>query len=1740
MKLTVPPRFIARSARRLAIAFFCAATVASLVAQSPFDPALERDLWKTLLPMGGDLAIAGPSFVPVPRRTSINTPSPIKIYSWTDEYGDDIYVSTTVPSSMPGATQEEQAENAYNAEVDLLRDGAGSLAGNEGACTFSHRDDWDGDGPQWRQCVTGGRMLPPPPGALLDPVGLAVDGTTVYVVDDMNQRVQAFDFQGRVKPMKYPIGNGVPGSGTYSYSGYLPYASFPGYETFDGGYSGSQLKGPNGIAVDAAHQLAIADSGNHRIAVFANDGASIFSFPLPEQLGRAMKPTLVAATPGATFLPPGSTIPAGRENDRIVVTDWSHCMVQIYRSNFELVKTLPEALPASAMHDACKNGDPTVAYPNGTPTFDGEFSTVTGLTIDQAGHIYVTDHAQNAVQVFDVDGNTLGWIGKPGVQPAPGEILGPVGVAIDHLGRVGVIDAGNSRVVFYSVTYSPSNVPTATFEFQLDTVVSVSDFPMGLAEQWGSTADGLDPKGRFVATDPWGKQILRFELPELGIVDAQAAMLPVQPAGQPADQLTGRGTFKVAVPRQKDGAVIDVETFVVPVEAGVSVVPGSIVPGNDQVPTIDIGAGQYVAYEFAYTMGASVTQATFTITARGDFDGTTWLAEAPEAKARSRAACTGCDATHEIYWLDQDASPGLATPITNPATGAWYPAGVSVRLLPVPADGSISHIGWYYDGASEIFYSQHGTTQESPLGPDGHVEVPVGVEGVTRLTYWAITTEGSVGDPHTVALNVDLTNPSTNFLIWPPFTGTGDSAGRRWYNHDVTVGYVATDIHSGTDQDTQSNPAVADGQLFFTAEGRDQSQDVIITDRVGYAATFNSASSSGGRLVNIDKVAPVFDSVPADPIVLMVNGDDAQGSYVTVHPNAFMMTASDPNLSNGQPGSGVASVTNPGNHVFRYGVANTWTYTATDHAGNSTSITVNVMIQQRPTEIGAPDRIVGYGGRLVLRAAVTPRSATGTVTFSFGPHTIVAPLQTTSGGIDPATGVERIAGEAVAVLDPVMDNVGSYPLTVAYSGDSQNVSVSSNIAKVDVLPRSVTISADPKKKYLGDVDPALTYSLSGLLGSDTATVSLSRTPGDALGAYAILLNSATVGPNYAVVYQGANLAIVGRVTVTPLAKTMTYGDAEGAYPFSLSALPEGVVIGTQPVCGVAVAHTQFGQYAITCSGGNGSFVEFIYGTASLSVEKRAATLIAGSGSKSFGAIDPPLATTHAGILAADVAGITLTTTRAAGTAIGDYATTATATGGASNNYAFTVTPGVFSIVPSSLVMTLTGGTFTYDGVAHPATCTVADVLGLQLPSVVTYAPGGAIAPRNAGTYTATCSFLGDLNYGPLTNTATVTINKKAATLIAASTSRPYATANPVFTASAGGVIAGDTLNYTLTSPALVTSPAGAYDINVNLLSNPNYTITTTKGTLTVTRRPLTITATAATKVYGNADPSLLYTVTGSLATGDTLSGSLVRAAGANAGTYAIGIGSLTAGGNYAITFKPANFTITKRDATVTAQDKSKIFGQADPPLTATGSGFLSSDAITLSATRAAGTAVGTYVITPSVSGAAAGNYNVTLVKGVFTIITDNRPPVCSAVTGGEIWPPNHKKFYAAPIKGVTDPEGQAITILITGIWQDELIDSTGDGKFSPDGQGVGTSAAWVRAERNGHQNKATGNGRVYEILFKATDSKGASCSGSVIWTVPHDQGQGSTAIDSGVRYDSTGIIPGARDKSQIHQNSPKP
>lgn len=124
-------------------------------------------------------------------------------------------------------------------------------------------------------------------------------------------------------------------------------------------------------------------------------------------------------------------------------------------------------------------------------------------------------------------------------------------------------------------------------------------------------------------------------------------------------------------------------------------------------------------------------------------------------------------------------------------------------------------------------------------------------------------------------------------------------------------------------------------------------------------------------------------------------------------------------------------------------------------------------------------------------------------------------------------------------------------------------------------------------------------------------------------------------------------------------------------------------------------------------------------------------------------------------------------------------------------------------------------------------------------------------------------------------------------------------------------------------------------------------------------------------------------------------------------------------------------------------------------------------------------------------------------------VASNRPPNISLAQPSvtTLWPPN-EAVSAISILGVTDPDNDPVTIRIDRIMQDEPACSNASG--------IGTSTAKISAVRNG-----AGNGRVYTISFTATDGKGGSSQGTVKVSVPHDMGQGRTAIDDGPNFDST-------------------
>ena len=95
-------------------------------------------------------------------------------------------------------------------------------------------------------------------------------------------------------------------------------------------------------------------------------------------------------------------------------------------------------------------------------------------------------------------------------------------------------------------------------------------------------------------------------------------------------------------------------------------------------------------------------------------------------------------------------------------------------------------------------------------------------------------------------------------------------------------------------------------------------------------------------------------------------------------------------------------------------------------------------------------------------------------------------------------------------------------------------------------------------------------------------------------------------------------------------------------------------------------------------------------------------------------------------------------------------------------------------------------------------------------------------------------------------------------------------------------------------------------------------------------------------------------------------------------------------GNYTGTVT-RTYKITPKSVTVTADDKTKVFGETDPKLTATVDGTLGNDTVDYKLSRKTGEAVGKYEITVK-GDKLQGNYSVTYVAGTLTITSQSIDP----------------------------------------------------------------------------------------------------------------------------------------------------
>ncbi|WP_443947019.1 MBG domain-containing protein [Pedobacter sp. AW1-32] len=617
------------------------------------------------------------------------------------------------------------------------------------------------------------------------------------------------------------------------------------------------------------------------------------------------------------------------------------------------------------------------------------------------------------------------------------------------------------------------------------------------------------------------------------------------------------------------------------------------------------------------------------------------------------------------------------------------------------------------------------------------------------------------------------------------------------------------------------------------------------------------------------------------------------------------------------------------------------------------------------TYVGA-DLTIGAKTITVTAAAKskTYGDADPALTYTFAPALV---------GTDTFTGsLTRIPGE----------NVGTYAINQGTLALSSNYTVTYVGADLTIGAKTITVTAAAKSKTYGDADPVLTYTFApALVTGDSFSGSLTRTPGENVGTYAINQGTLALSSNYTVTYVGADLTIGSKtITVTAAAKSKTYGDADPALTYTFAP----ALVGTDTFTGslTRIPGENVGTYAInqgTLALNSNYTVTYV--GADLTIGAKTITVTAAAKSKTYGDADPALTYTFAPAL---VTGDSFSgsLTRTPGENVGTYAINQ-GTLALSSNYTITYVGADLTIGAKTITVTAAAKSKTY-GDADPAlTYTFAPALvGTDtFTGSLTRTPG-----ENVGTYAINQGTLAlNSNYTVTYVGADLTIGAKTITVTAAAKSKTYGDADPVLTYTfAPALVTGDSFSGSLTrTPG---ENVGTYAINQGTLAlSSNYTVTYVGADLTIGSKTITVTAAAKSKTYGDADPALTYTFAPALVTGDSFSGSLTRTPGENVGTYAINQGTLALSSNYTITYVGADLTIGSKTITVTAAAKSKTYGDADPALTYTfAPALVTGDSFSGSLTRTPGENVGTYAINQGTL-ALSSNYTVTYVGADLTI-----------------------------------------------------------------------------------------------------------------------------------------------------------
>ncbi|WP_175429781.1 MBG domain-containing protein [Azospirillum argentinense] len=910
-------------------------------------------------------------------------------------------------------------------------------------------------------------------------------------------------------------------------------------------------------------------------------------------------------------------------------------------------------------------------------------------------------------------------------------------------------------------------------------------------------------------------------------------------------------------------------------------------------------------------------------------------------------------------------------------------------------------------------------------------------DGTTTLSYWNTQTSGMAAGAGAGSVtgvtgldSAGMRDASsfTGFdrMVWAPADGTD---APLLYGVSGVVGVVQSAVYG---DDPQTVPVSLLGGWAWSrvtgsasstlAAGTNVGTYLSFLDTSGVAATFSAGGAA--RVVNVGAVV-----TPATLTVTAANGTMVYGDTV---PSLGYTTSG---WKNGQSGALLSGVTVSTSATALSDIG--------DYASTATGGVLSGAAEGNYTIFHTTGTVS------ITPATLTVTAANGTMVYgdtvpSLG-YATSGWKNGQSGALLSAVAVSTDATVLSDVGNGYVTTATGGTLSGAAAG---NYTFSYIDGAFSVTPAALTVTAANGTMVYGDAVPSLSYATSGWKNGQSGallsgvTVSTNATTlSDVGSAYTTTATGGTLSGaaagNYTLSYvNGAFSVTPATLTVTAANGTMVYGDAVPALGYTTSGWKNGQSGALLSAVGVSTNATSLSNvgsaYTTTATGGTlsgaaaGNYtLSHVGGT--FAVTPATLTVTAADGAMVYGDAVPSLGYTTSGWRNGQgdalLSGVTVSTSATALSDVGDYANTATGgilSGAAAGNYTFSYVNGAFSVTPAVLMVTAANGTMAY-GDAVPSlgysvsgwrngqngallsgvgVSTNATSLSNAGTAYITTATGGVLSGAAAGNYT-----LAHLGGAFSVTPATLTVTAADGTMV-------YGDAVPAlgYTTSGWRNGQGDALISGIGVSTAVTSlsNAGAYVSTVTggVLSGAavgNYSLSHVTGTVTVTPAPLTVTAANGTMVYGDAVPSLGYGVSGwrNGQSDALLSGVIVSTnatALSNVGAYASaatgGTLSGAAAGNYTLSHVGGTFAVTPATLTVTAGNGTMVYGDAVPSLGYSVSGWkngqgdalLSGVGVSTNATSLSN--VGNYASTATggtLSGAAAGNYTLNHVNGVFSV-----------------------------------------------------------------------------------------------------------------------------------------------------------